>query len=211
MHLLIVENQRLLRDLLVLACSGMDAFARTSTAGGAAEALAVMGRDPAEVIALSLRITRTDPIALARMIVQRHPRARLVALGDCNPSLPLCFPATDVFHGWVDTRTDAPIHLREALLHAARSRRYISPSILATRRRMGRDPVAPQRLLTDRELDLLPLLGQGLTNIQLAEQLNISPHTAQAHRRNIMRKLQLQTTPQLIYFVLSNGYANVPR
>jgi len=61
----------------------------------------------------------------------------------------------------------------------------------------GREPAgAPAFGLTDRELDVLRLLGQGRTNPEIAAVLFISPRTAGAHVANILRKLDASTRVQ---------------
>ena len=52
--------------------------------------------------------------------------------------------------------------------------------------------------LSDRQLDVLRLIGQGLTTTQIADQLNISPKTVETHRVNIKSKLGLGTANALI-------------
>lgn len=52
--------------------------------------------------------------------------------------------------------------------------------------------------LTDRELEIFELIGSGRTNIQIADQLHISPKTADAHRANIRAKLSIADGPALM-------------
>ena len=60
-------------------------------------------------------------------------------------------------------------------------------------------------ILSEREKEVLKLLAKGSSTKQIAEVLFISPHTVNAHRKNIMRKLDIKTIPGLtIYAVLNN-------
>ncbi|MBV8676759.1 MAG: response regulator transcription factor [Planctomycetaceae bacterium] len=52
--------------------------------------------------------------------------------------------------------------------------------------------------LTDRELEVFELIGQGNTRQQIASKLFISPRTVETHRQNIKQKLNLQNSAQLI-------------
>lgn len=54
------------------------------------------------------------------------------------------------------------------------------------------------KCLSDRELEILELIGSGKTTAQIAEQLHISPKTADAHRANIRAKLSLPDGPALM-------------
>jgi len=62
------------------------------------------------------------------------------------------------------------------------------------------------RDLTKREIQILKLVCQGLTNQQIADGLYISIRTVETHKTNIMQKLKLQTTADLIKFAFQNGY-----
>lgn len=55
--------------------------------------------------------------------------------------------------------------------------------------------------LTARELDVLCLIGQGLTNLEIAKELFISPHTVKNHVTNIYRKLGIEDRTQLAILV----------
>ena len=57
--------------------------------------------------------------------------------------------------------------------------------------------------LTEREKEVLQLLADGLTSIQIGEQLNISAHTVATHRKNMKRKLSVRTSADLIRIALA--------
>jgi two-component system, NarL family, response regulator NreC len=60
-------------------------------------------------------------------------------------------------------------------------------------------------LLTAREREILQLLAEGKSNKDVANLLNISVHTAESHRGNIMEKLKLKGTPELILYAVRKG------
>jgi DNA-binding NarL/FixJ family response regulator len=59
--------------------------------------------------------------------------------------------------------------------------------------------------LTPREQEILQLVWSGLTNRHIAQQLKISIKTAEAHRANIMKKLRVSNTAQLLKTALETG------
>jgi two-component system response regulator NreC len=59
--------------------------------------------------------------------------------------------------------------------------------------------------LTDREREVLTLIAQGLTNQQIGEKLFISIKTVQAHRANLMEKLDLHDAVELTKFAIKTG------
>ena len=60
----------------------------------------------------------------------------------------------------------------------------------------------PMENLTDREFEVLQLLGQGKGTREIAGQIHLSPKTVEAHRANIKRKLNLKTGPELIRYAV---------
>ncbi len=58
--------------------------------------------------------------------------------------------------------------------------------------------------LTEREIEIIRLISQGLSNKDLAEKLFISPRTADTHRTNIMRKLGLHNVAEMVRFAFQN-------
>ncbi len=59
--------------------------------------------------------------------------------------------------------------------------------------------------LSERELEVLPLLGQGHTNLAIAERLDISPKTVATYRARIAEKLGLKSTADFVKFVTDTG------
>ena len=55
-------------------------------------------------------------------------------------------------------------------------------------------------LLSERELEITNLVCNGMTSKEIAQQLNLSLHTVETHRKNILRKLNLKKTTALVDF-----------
>ena len=57
-------------------------------------------------------------------------------------------------------------------------------------------------LLTDREKEVLQLLAEGKSNKEVASVLNLSPHTVESHRTNLMQKLNLHNTAEIVLYAV---------
>jgi DNA-binding NarL/FixJ family response regulator len=77
---------------------------------------------------------------------------------------------------------------------------YFSQAFQAARVARRSDPRSFIKVLSDWERAILSLIGQGLSDEEIGERLNLSPRTVQTHRSNILRKLNLKGTPKLIAF-----------
>lgn len=101
------------------------------------------------------------------------------------------------------------------IVHAVREvvagRRYLSPPLseraieMYIQQANEEAVLDPYEKLTGREREVLVLAAQGYNATDIAEQLSISPRTAEVHRSNLMRKLNLHTRTDLIRFALTRG------
>ena len=89
----------------------------------------------------------------------------------------------------------------EAIRQVLRGEVYLSAEMttnLLHRAAIGKtldsDPVAA---LSDRELQVFQLIGEGLSTVQIADKLQLSPKTVESHRKTIKQKLNLETSAQL--------------
>jgi two-component system response regulator NreC len=97
-----------------------------------------------------------------------------------------------------------------AIQYAIEGRRYVSPSLSERILDAYAQPATsasddPYRLLTPREREVLVLTAQGRTSLEIAEQLSLSLRTAENHRTNVMRKLDLRTIPDLVRYAIRRG------
>jgi two-component system response regulator NreC len=106
--------------------------------------------------------------------------------------------------------------VEDELIHAirvvARGDMYVHPSM--TRTLFGNPPASTEfkvsevETLTAREIEVLRLLARGYTNRQIAEQLGISPRTAEGHRANLSAKLGLHSRVELVEYAEKHGFLN---
>jgi DNA-binding NarL/FixJ family response regulator len=63
--------------------------------------------------------------------------------------------------------------------------------------------------LSDREQEIITLIAEGYTNTAIAEQLFLSPHTVNTHRKNIMQKLGVKNTAAIVMYAVKTNLVNV--
>ena len=209
MRILVVEDQTLVRELLVLACREARPGAVVQGVGTCAEALAEARRAPPALVLLDLVLPDGDGIELAQPLLQAAPRARLIALSSHVDEFTLHRALASQIHGILD-KNEQPVRiLREAMDEVLAGRRYLSSAVQRLRANLRADPAAFDKILSDREQAVLRLVGEGLDNDAVAARLKISPSTAKNHRLNIMAKLDLHSTPQLIRYAIEKGFTRL--
>jgi DNA-binding NarL/FixJ family response regulator len=106
-------------------------------------------------------------------------------------------------------KDSAGAELRDAVRAVHGGAQYFSPSLAAALVRADGDaespPTDPLRVLTARERDVLGGVARGLTNKAIAAELGIGRRTVEAHRENLMRKLDIRTVAGLTRLALAQG------
>jgi two-component system invasion response regulator UvrY len=104
------------------------------------------------------------------------------------------------------TKASAPDELVEAIRAVAKGKRYITPSV--AERMVAYIEVDSERpryeLLSDRELQVLVLLGGGKSVGDIAGELSLSVKTISTYRTRILQKMGLETTAQLIKYAVQH-------
>jgi len=105
------------------------------------------------------------------------------------------------------TKQEASKKIVDAIRRILRGEIYVSDKLAGTlvRKVAGGDTTAggsPVDVLTDRELEVFQLLGQGLTVREVAERLFVSAKTVEAHREHIKQKLNFKTSSELLRFAI---------
>lgn len=115
--------------------------------------------------------------------------------------------------GYVVKDTPAA-HLLEAVHRVHEGGQYLSPRVLKrVVTEYAQDEAAPQTrydTLSAREREVLKLLAEGYSVKDIASQLNLSVKTAEAHKYNLMRKLDLHDRTELIKYALSKKLIQFP-
>jgi two-component system, NarL family, response regulator NreC len=174
-------------------------------------ALDLITRLKPQVAVIDVQLPNLNGIEVARRAHVEAPETRVVMLSMYADE---AYVLDALRHGALayvlkaSTTTD----LIAAVHAAAAGRRYLSAPLSEhgideyLRRAQAADqPIDRYALLTNREREVLQLLAQELTYTEIAEKLTISPRTAETHRTNLMRKLDLKTQADLILFATKRG------
>ena len=199
----------MVRELLVLACSEALPTATINSVGTCEAARASCRRQPPELVILDLVLPDGDGLDLLPDIFSMAPGAKVIALSSHIDEFTLHRAMSSRVHGILD-KNEQPVRiLREAIATVLNGQRYISSLVQRLKASARENPAAFDKILSDREQEVIKLIGEGLTNEQIARRLGISVSTAKHHRLNIMAKLDIHSTPQLIHYAIEKGFTRV--
>ncbi len=97
------------------------------------------------------------------------------------------------------------VHTGESVLHPAIAKKVLS----RVAHGLGAEHASDAESLTDRELEVLRLAAQGLSNRDIAERLYVSPRTIQSHMANIFGKLQVGSRTEAVMVGLRRGWIHL--
>ncbi|MEV0383512.1 response regulator transcription factor [Nonomuraea sp. NPDC050643] len=199
-RVLVADDQALVRAgvrMLLQATGDMEVVGE---AEDGAEAVRLAERHLPDVILMDLRMPRVDGLEAIRRVLGARPGARIVVLTtfaeDGNVYAALRAGAVGFL-----VKDDDPERMVDAVRRAAAGEQLLAPSVL--RRVVERfldaeeqaTPSAPPGL-TERELEVLALVGTGLSNAEIAEELHVGVTTVKTHIAAAMDKLGLRNRIQ---------------
>jgi NarL family two-component system response regulator LiaR len=164
-----------------------------------------------DVVLMDLVMPVKDGIAATREIKSRRPATEIVALTSFIDDDKVVAALEAGAAGYLLKDAD-----ERAVIDAIRAARdgevRLDPAVAKVlaerlRRRPAARPVDP---LTARELDVLRLLGRGLSNKEIAAELGIADCTARTHVSNVLGKLDLASRTQAALFALEHGFVAEP-
>ncbi len=206
MKILLVEDHQLIRDMLVLACKFAWPEAQVCGATAGADAVLKVADLSPDVVFLDLCLPDGDGIEFATTIMAISPSTKVIALTAHTDEFTIHRAMRAQLHGFVD-KNEQPLEvLKEAIECVLAGRQYLSATARRIREEMRYDPISFSKVLSDREMELLSLLGQGLTNGEIAERIGLAISTVKLHRNKIMMKIGVHSTPQLMRYALGKGF-----
>ena len=204
--LAIVEDQELFRRLLVGLCTTQFGFTVVCDAGSKAEALERVPAANPEVLLLDLHLPDGDGLDVAKRLYELLPDLKVVALTSLHDEVTIHRIRAMGVQGFVDKNVQKPEVLRNAIEVVVSGRVFFAEVVQQVQQAMRNDPQSFTKILSDREQQLLQLLGRGLSNEEAAAQMGLTAWTVHSHRRNIMKKLGASTQAELMRYALRKGF-----
>lgn len=210
LRILIVDDHAIVREGLCTLISTEPDLLLAGEAADGQEAVATYAEAQPDVVLLDLVMPRMDGVTAIQQIKTIDPAARILVLtsfSDEDQVLPAIAAGAQ---GYM-LKDASHEQLLQAIRDVSQGKSVLHPSI--TRRLMEKVSQEKQPTtsaqLTGREVDVLKLLAQGLTNRDIASELTLSDLTVQTHVRNILRKLDLENRTQAALYALRQGIAKL--
>ena len=226
-RVILADDQRLVRESLGVLLGLLGGIELVATASDGEEALALVDEHHPQVVLMDIRMPRLDGIEATRRLRERCPEVRVISLTTYADDESVLGALRAGARGYL-TKDASGEEIRAAILTVAAGDAALdpavqhhvvaalagetsspSPSPSAGGAGAGATPELPDDL-TPREVEVLALIAEGLTNTEIAERLVVSPTTVKSHINHLFAKAGLRDRAQAVTYAYRTGVARPP-
>lgn len=209
--ILIVDDHKIIRDGIKSMLQNETDYVVVDEASNGKEALQILENTEVDIVIMDINMPEMNGVECTTEITKNYPQIKVLALTMHDEELYLVKMMEAGAVGYIlkDLGKD---ELLKALKEIVTGKRYFSPEITIS---VIRELTAPSKKsslienpLTIRELEILELICQELTNLEIADQLSISIRTVDAHRRNLLEKTGSKNTAGLVKYAFNHKLVN---
>ncbi len=201
----LIEDNRLVREGMAALLNQNDDF-QVVAAGSSADPALLREANP-QVILLDVGLWDDDSLRVAETVRREHPASRVIIMD----LLPVHEDIVEFVNAGVSgfVLKDATVGDLVSTIRAVAGGAHVLPPEMTSSlfSQIAREAIVKGRAvamdavrMTARERDVIDLIGEGLSNKEIATRLNVATHTVKSHVRNVMEKLALHTRLQIAAF-----------
>ncbi len=209
--IIVVDDHQIVRDGIYLLVMNVPDVEIMGEAGNGDELFELLKKQQPDVIVLDLSLPKISGLEICRILHKDYPHIKVIVFSSYNDEDSIVNALKAGAKGYIPKDV-----FREELVTAIRAVRegqeYLSNSIPNTillnfiKRDREKEKFDYDKLadLTKREIEVLKLIAEGLSYKEIAEKLFISFRTVETHKNNILQKLGLKTTVDLVKYAIKN-------
>lgn len=202
----------MLRDLLSSLAVTVPGVMIVGEASEGRQALKLCEETEPDIILFEMYLPGLNGIEILRQFAPKHPATRFVAIStNFNPDAIRELLELGC-HGLVSKASSAS-KLKEAIREARAGSSYLCPicaSLLRESHLVGSSVAKRKNRLSNREREVLQTVAEGYSTKQIAEMLEVSVKTIEAHRANLMKKLDARSAVELTRCAFELGIIELP-
>jgi two-component system response regulator NreC len=206
-RILLADDHSMVRKGLLMQLQQNDQFEVVAQASDGRQAVQLAESENPDVVIMDIVMPGLSGIEATAQIVKKNPKTGVVIFSMHADDTYLSRALAAGARGYL-LKDGEDIDLARAVEAAAEGKAFFSPTIANLlvgdymRQLQQRGLQDSYDLLTEREKETLHLLAEGKSNKEVARILNLSVYTVETHRSNIMEKLDLHTTAEIILYAV---------
>jgi DNA-binding NarL/FixJ family response regulator len=202
-EVVVVDDHAVVRKGLEQVIALADDIAVVGSTGDGAEAGSLVGALSPDVVLMDLSMPGTDGIEATKRVLAANPDVNVLVLTSFSDR-DRVLKALDAGATGYLLKDAEPDELLRAIRAAARGESPLSPRAAAALLSARRDH-HPAENLSDRELEVLKLVANGLANKQIARELGITEKTVKVHLTRVFREIDVFDRTQAALWAQRNG------
>lgn len=206
-RILLVDDHAVVRNGLRTVLSANKRLSVEGEAETARDGIRKALQESFDVVIFDMSLPDMTGIDAMKLILNEKPKQAIVIFS-MHADREYCVRALRAGALGYVTKQGAPEEIIKAVETVSVGRRYVSPTIaehLVGAVLSGGDERPPHETLSDREFEVLRLIGAGETASQIAQRLCLSVKTVSTYRARLLEKLGLENNSQLIRYVVDHG------
>lgn len=205
--ILLADDHGIVRKGLRFLLERQQGIEVVGEAGNGREAVKMASELVPDIVIMDIAMPQLNGIEATAQIIKRNPEVGVIILSMHADEGYLLRALSAGAKGYL-LKDSAETDLVRAVQMVANKRPFFSPAIsqtllddyLGQLQRQGLQD--SYDLLTDREKEILQLLAEGRSNKEVANLLDLSVYTVETHRKNIMLKLNLHSTAEIVLYAV---------
>lgn len=202
----ITDDHELIREGFKKLITREEDIDLVGEARSGAETLEVLEQKSCDVVVLDINLPDKNGLEVLKDILVQFPKTKVLVLSMYPEERYATRALKNGASGYI-TKDSAPVEMIDAVRKIAQGGQYISQALaeqLASSYR-GKWKAATHENLSDREFEILLLLGKGKSVNTISRELFLSSNTVNTYKRRIFEKMQFASKAELIQYVLRQG------
>ncbi|MDY0103037.1 MAG: response regulator transcription factor [Lentimicrobium sp.] len=213
---MLVDDHTIVRDGLKSLIEGESDIVIIGEASNGHELTDLLQTNLPDVLLLDISLPDVSGIELCEMVKHSYPTIKVLFLSMYTTEAYI-FNAIKVGAQGYLPKNISQTELLLAIRTVSQGQEYFSESIsniilksyIKKAKNEGPEEIRPEDELSRRELEILKLFAEGMSNPQIAEKLFISTRTVESHKNHIMQKLNLTSAVDLVKFAIKNRIVEI--
>lgn len=212
LHLAIADDHELFRKGFISMLSGVADFAFIHEAANGQELLDMVAIKVPDIVIMDLQMPVMDGMQATEILLEKHPEVKIIVVSMYDEDRFVMHMLEKGVHGYL-LKDTSPDEVEKAIRRVAEEGFYYSDFVSkAMHRKMvarssNKQPFFPNARnvgLSNREQEVLQLLCDGLSTVDISEKLFISTRTVEGHRLRILEKTGTKNTAAAVAFAYKN-------
>jgi two-component system, NarL family, nitrate/nitrite response regulator NarL len=205
-RIFITDDHEIFAESLSVLLSDIEGIEIVGTAQNGLETLKKITDEAIDILICDYMMPQMDGVELAYRIREKHPGISILMLTSREDAQGIKNAIQAGVKGFISKKTNKS-ELEKVIKSLSNGLTYYSQDIMQSLL----NGIGQQResvhieALSNREIEILKLISDEFSGVQIAERLNISHHTVETHRKSLFRKIGVNSTYALIKYAMQNG------